>query len=90
MNLLIEKVSIRLVEDWKKSLDNKYIVETILADLSKVFDCIPYDLLIAEKSAYGFSMDTLVFIYLYLKRRKQNVKTNNIERLLKILVSGVP
>ena len=35
-------------------------------------------------------MDTLVFIYSYLKRRKQKVKTNNVEILLKILVSGVP
>ena len=41
-------------------------------------------------SAYGFSINTLVFIYSYLKRRKQNVKINNIESLLKILVSGVP
>ena len=35
-------------------------------------------------------MDILVFMYFYLKRRKQNVKINNIESLLKILVSGVP
>ena len=41
-------------------------------------------------SAYRFSMDTLVFMYSYLKRRKQKVKINNIESLLKILVSGVP
>ena len=34
--------------------------------------------------AYGFSMDTLVFMYSYLKRKKQNVKINNIESLLKI------
>ena len=41
-------------------------------------------------SIYGFSMDTLVFIYYYLKRRKQNVKVNIIKILLKGLVSGVP
>ena len=41
-------------------------------------------------SSYGFSMDTAVFMYSYLKRRKQNVKMNNIEYLLKIFFSGVP
>ena len=41
-------------------------------------------------SIYGFSMDTLVFMYYYLKRRKQNVKVNIIKILLKGLVSGVP
>ena len=35
-------------------------------------------------------MDALVFKYSHLKRRKQDVKVNNIEKLLKILVSGVP
>ena len=40
--------------------------------------------------AYGFSKETLVFMYSYLKRRKQSVKINNTESLLKILVSGVP
>ena len=34
-------------------------------------------------------MDTLVPIYSYVKRRKQNVKINKIESLLKILVSRV-
>ena len=43
-------------------------------DVSKAFDSIQHDLLIAKVSAYGFSMDTLVFTYSYLKRKKQNVK----------------
>ena len=59
-------------------------------DVSKAFDSIQHDLLIAKVSAYGFSMDTLVFTYSYLKRKKQNVKLNDIESLLKLLVSGVP
>ena len=68
----------KLIEDW------------IIKYLPKVFDCIPLDLLIAKMSPYGFSMDTLVFMYYYLKKRKQNVKISNIESLWKILVSGVP
>ncbi len=59
-------------------------------DLSKAFDCIPHDLLIAKMGAYGFETDTLVFFYSYLKRRKQNVKINNIFSTFQVLLSGVP
>ena len=59
-------------------------------DLSKAFDCINHDLLIAKMGAYGFEFDTLVFFYSYLKRRKQNVKINNIFSSFQVLLSGVP
>ena len=59
-------------------------------DLSKAFDCIPHDLLVAKLHAYGLSEDTVTFIYLYLKRRKQGVKINNTESLFQILLSGIP
>ena len=83
-------VLLRLLEEWKKHLDDKMFVGAVLMDLSKAFDCIPHDLLIAKMEAYGFEFDTLVFFYSYLKRRKQNVKINNIFSTFQILLSGVP
>ena len=83
-------VLLRLIENWKKSLDNKNFVGTVLMDLSKAFDCIPHDLLVAKLHAYGLSEDTVTFIYSYLKRRKQGVKINNTESLFQILLSGIP
>ena len=59
-------------------------------DLSKAFDCIPHELLIAKMHAYGFEINTLVFFYSYLKNRKQNVKINNAYSILQVLLSGVP
>ena len=59
-------------------------------DLSKAFDCIPHDLLVAKLHAYGLSMDAITFIYSYMKKRKQGVKINGSESLLEILLSGVP
>ena len=83
-------VLIRLIEKWKKHLDNKKIVGTVLMDLSKAFDCIPLDLLIAELHAYGFNKKALTYLYSYLKRRKQSVKINDTESYFQILLSGVP
>ena len=70
-------VLIRLIENWKKALDEKFFVGAVLMDLSKAFDCIPHDLLIAKLHAYRFSEKTVTFIYSYLKCRKQNVKIEN-------------
>ena len=83
-------VLLRLIENWKKSLDNKNFVGTVLMDLSKAFDCIRHDLLVAKLHAYDLSEDTVTFIYSYLKRRKQGVKINNTESLFQILLSGIP
>ena len=83
-------VLLRLIENCKKHLDNKSIVGTVLMDLSKAFDCIPHDLLIAKLHAYGITKKSLTFLYSYLKRRKQGVKINDTESFNQILLSGVP
>ena len=50
---------LRLVEDLKASLDEKLIAGTVMMDLSKAFDCLPHDLLIAKLHAYGFNDNAL-------------------------------
>ena len=83
-------VLIRLIESWKLQLDNKKFVGAVLMDLSKAFDCVPHDLLIAKMHAYGFDRDTLILMFSYLKGRKQGVKVNNEIHSFMTLVSGVP
>ena len=58
-----QHVLIRLLEEWRKNLDQNLIVGAVLMDLSKAFDCIPHDLLIAKLHAYGFSKQSLTYIY---------------------------
>ena len=43
-------------------------------NLSKAFDCICYDLLIAKLNAYGFDKKALKLIYDYLNGRSQKIK----------------
>ena len=61
-----------------------------LMDLSKAFDCIPHDLIIAKLAAYGIERKTLRLIYSYLKGRKQCVKINNTYSDYNKIISGVP
>ena len=63
-------VLLRLIENWKKSLDNKNFVGTVLMDPSKAFDYILHDVLVAKLETYGLSEDVVTFVYSFLKRRK--------------------
>ena len=56
-------VLIRLIENWKQALDENFVVGAVLMDLSKSFDRIPQDLLIAKLYTYGFSERSAVFLY---------------------------
>ena len=45
-------------------------------DLSKAFDTINHDLLIAKLHAYEFSKESLILIKIYLSNRCQRTKVN--------------
>ena len=60
-----------LLEKWKRSIDRGKVFGALLTDLSKAFNCLNHDLLIAKLHAYGFSLPVLRLIYNYLSNRKQ-------------------
>ena len=66
-----------MIEKWRKFLHIGGHVGALVTDLSKAFDCIYPELLIARLHAYGFDTDALKFIYPYLKGRKQKTEINS-------------
>ena len=65
---------LHLINKLNKSSGKKGKPSILLMDHSKVFDCIPHDLLIAKLSANGFHKCSLKLIYIWLKDKKQRVK----------------
>ena len=59
-------------------------------DLSKAFDCLKHELLIAKLSAHGFSPNALLLVHSYLSERKQRVKVNGSFSTWRETMIGVP
>ena len=65
-----------MLEIWKKVLDKGGYICAVFMDLSKAFDTLNHDLLIAKLGAYGFETDALRYMKSYLTNRKQRVRVN--------------
>ena len=85
-----QHVLLRVIEQWRTCLDNDRLVGAVLKDLSKAFDCLPHDLLIAKLGAYGLDQNLLILLMSYLKDRRQSVKIKGVRSLFKLIKSGVP
>ena len=83
-------VMMRLFENCRTTLHKNHFTGSVLTDLSKAFDCIAHDLLIAKLHAYGLSFVMVTFLNSHLKDRKQNVRINNIFSAFQNILSGVP
>ena len=79
-----------MLEKWRKALDKRNLAGALLTDLSKAFDCINHELLIAKLEAYGFDHASLAFIFSYLLDRKQRTKVNNSFSIWSDIKSGIP
>ena len=80
----------RLLQEWQNELDKSGFVGTILMDLSKAYDCLPHDLLIAKFEAYGIGKSGLNLLLNYLSNRKQRTKVNSSYSDWYEIIRGVP
>ena len=81
---------IYMLESWKKSLDDNGSGAALLTDLSKAFDCLNHNLLIAKLHAYGFDDSSLNYILSYLRGRKQRTKVGISYSSWSNIILGVP
>ena len=79
-----------MIEKWKKSVDKGKTFAALLTDLSKVFDCLSHDLIIAKPNAYGFSLSAARLMQSYLCNRKQRTKINAAYSSWEEILFGVP
>ena len=79
-----------MIENWKHAVDTGKVFGALLTDLSKSFDCVCHDLLIAKLNGYGLSLSALKLVHNYLQKRKQRKKNGIAYILREEIVSGVP
>ena len=81
---------LNMIEKWKHALDKGKKVGIIFMDLSKAFNTLNHNLLLAKLNASGFSFNAIKFMKSYLSERFQRVNmNNNFSEWCKILL-GVP
>ena len=65
-----------MLEKWERYVDNSKTFGALLTNLSKAFDCLDHELLIAKLKAVAFSLAALKLIHDYLSNMKQQTKIN--------------
>ena len=80
----------KLLQSWQQVLDNGGFISTILMDLSKAYDCIPHNLLIAKLECYGVDNASLRLLLDYLTRRKERTKIGSSFSSWCDIDTGVP
>ena len=79
-----------MLEKWKKCIGEKGSASILLTDLSKSFDRLIHDLLIAKLNAYGFDYNSIKLLYNYLTGRFQRLRINSNYRPQRKILFGVP
>ena len=79
-----------LIKKWKAILDKNWYAGELLMNLSKAFETINHDLLIAKLNVFGFTKNSLRLIKSYFSNRCQNTKINTSFSSWTGLLLGVP
>ena len=75
-----------MIDSCKKAVDSNKVFGGILTDLSKSFDCICHDLLVAKLHAYGLSLPTLKMIIFLIENKEQKLDPHTVQGRILYLV----
>ena len=81
---------LRLTEQWRKELDQHNIIGIVSMDLSKAFDTLPHELLVAKLKSYGADGKTTDLVHDYLANRRQRVRLGDQFSNWEEISVGVP
>ena len=73
-NYNMQNSLLTMIESWKVRLNNRSKVGVIIMDLSKAFDSLNHELLLAKLKAYGLDSNSVSFMK---TNRLQRCKINN-------------
>ena len=79
-----------MTEKMKDAHDKNKVCAVVLTDLSKAFDCLKHDLLIAKLRAFAFDYTSLRVMYAYLNNRVQVTKIDSYYSEILDIIFGVP
>ena len=79
-----------MLEKMKIARFKKGFCAAVFTDLSKAFECICHDLLIAKLNAYGLEQNALKLVYDYLSNRSQKTKVDSSFSTYLDIVYSVP
>ena len=89
-NYNLQHILNHLIEEWREYFDKYFVISTVLTDLSKAFDCILHDLLIAKLEAYSLGEKALSYIFSYLTNWNQCVCIDDKKSNFQKIISAVP
>ena len=79
-----------MLEKRKSAVDKGKSFGALLTVLSKAFDCLSHELLLAKLHTYGFSIAALRLIHSYLTNKKQRTNANLSYSPWEEILFGVP
>ena len=85
-----EYALLKMIETWKTKPNMSHKVGVIYMDLSKAFDSLNHELLIAKIRCYGLDQNVVEFFKSYLSNRYQCRKVNNTHGDWRKIIAGVP
>ena len=80
----------RILQKYQKEFDSGRFIGTILMDLSKVYDCLRHDFLIAKLEAYGLGNGSLNFLLDYLTFKERRTKVGSAFSKWSKIRRGIP
>ena len=81
---------LKMLEIWKSSVDKGRAFSALLTDLSRAFDSLDHELLIAKRNAYGFSLPAFRLIHDSLSNRKQRARIKKSYSICFYIILVVP